>query len=71
MSAPRQGSQAAGDPDLGAIAQLVERLNGIQEVSGSIPLTSTNLIEIHGTKFGVRKDFDSSVKDPGNSLRQD
>jgi len=25
----------------GAIAQLVERLNGIQEVSGSIPLSST------------------------------
>ena len=29
----------------GGIAQLGERLNGIQEVSGSIPLTSTNLIE--------------------------
>ena len=55
----------------GGIAQLGERLNGIQEVSGSIPLTSTNLIEIHGTKFEVRKDFDSSVKDPGNSLRRD
>ena len=27
---------------LGAIAQLVERLNGIQEVSGSTPLSSTN-----------------------------
>ncbi len=27
----------------GAIAQLVERLNGIQEVSGSTPLSSTNL----------------------------
>ena len=26
---------------LGAIAQLVERLNGIQEVSGSTPLSST------------------------------
>jgi hypothetical protein len=26
----------------GAIAQLGERLNGIQEVSGSIPLSSTN-----------------------------
>ena len=26
----------------GGIAQLGERLNGIQEVSGSIPLTSTN-----------------------------
>ena len=26
----------------GVIAQLGERLNGIQEVSGSIPLSSTN-----------------------------
>ena len=30
-------------PEVGAIAQLGERLNGIQEVSGSIPLGSTNL----------------------------
>ena len=52
----------------GGIAQLGERLNGIQEVSGSIPLTSTNLIEVHhDTKFEVRKDFDSSVREPGNS----
>ena len=29
--------------DLGGIAQLGERCNGIAEVSGSIPLTSTNL----------------------------
>jgi hypothetical protein len=28
----------------GAIAQLGERLHGMQEVSGSIPLGSTNLI---------------------------
>ncbi len=27
---------------IGGIAQLGERLNGIQKVSGSIPLTSTN-----------------------------
>ncbi len=27
----------------GAIAQLVERLHGMQKVSGSIPLSSTNL----------------------------
>jgi hypothetical protein len=33
----RTGSQA------GAVAQLGERLNGIQEVRGSIPLGSTNL----------------------------
>ena len=30
---------------VGAIAQLGERLNGIQEVSGSIPLGSTNVIK--------------------------
>ncbi len=29
----------------GAIAQLGERLNGIQEVSGSIPLSSTKQIK--------------------------
>ena len=29
----------------GAIAQLGERLNGIQEVSGSIPLSSTKKIQ--------------------------
>ena len=31
----------------GGIAQLVERLNGIQEVSGSIPLISTKSREIY------------------------
>ena len=35
------GQPPQEDPDLGAIAQLVERLNGIQEVSGSTPLSST------------------------------
>ena len=29
----------------GGIAQLVERLHGMQEVSGSIPLTSTKILE--------------------------
>ena len=29
---------------IGGIAQLGERLHGMQEVSGSIPLTSTNLL---------------------------
>jgi hypothetical protein len=36
----------ASDCRNGAIAQLGERLNGIQEVSGSIPLGSTNLRRI-------------------------
>ena len=30
---------------IGGIAQLGERLHGMQEVSGSIPLTSTNIFE--------------------------
>ena len=30
---------------LGALAQLGERYNGIVEVSGSIPLSSTNLVQ--------------------------
>ena len=36
------GSQISVTNCSGAIAQLGERLNGIQEVSGSIPLGSTN-----------------------------
>ena len=32
--------------EYGGIAQLGERLNGIQEVSGSIPLISTNDPEV-------------------------
>src|SRR5699024_11785670 len=36
----------AADSEVGGIAQLGERLNGIQEVSGSIPLISTK----RGTK---------------------
>ncbi len=32
----------------GAIAQLGERLHGMQEVSGSIPLSSTNQTIRHG-----------------------
>lgn len=37
----RGGADALRGPHGGAIAQLVERLNGIQEVRGSIPLGST------------------------------
>ncbi len=35
------GDGAADRPERGAIAQLGERLNGIQEVVGSIPIGST------------------------------
>ncbi len=37
-------SRAATPGASGAVAQLGERLNGIQEVSGSIPLSSTTLL---------------------------
>jgi hypothetical protein len=40
--------------EYGAIAQLEERLNGIQEVSGSIPLSSTIKINSY-LKFFSRK----------------
>ena len=35
----------------GAIAQLVERLHGMQEVSGSIPLSSTILLQTQSAVF--------------------
>jgi hypothetical protein len=35
-------SDGAPDGFIGAVAQLGERLNGIQEVVGSIPISSTN-----------------------------
>ena len=38
---PTQAAQRAAWTSGGAVAQLVERLNGIQEVRGSIPLGST------------------------------
>ena len=38
----RKSSKIKGFRFHGGIAQLGERLNGIQEVSGSIPLISTN-----------------------------
>ena len=37
----------------GGIAQLGERLNGIQEVSGSIPLISTKQIRLESVSFRV------------------
>ena len=45
---------------LGGVAQLVERLNGIQEVRGSIPLTSTG-----NQKAAVRQPF-ASLQAEGN-----
>ena len=39
------GGNAGANENWGAIAQLGERYNGIVEVSGSIPLSSTNLVQ--------------------------
>ena len=38
----------------GGIAQLGERLHGMQEVSGSIPLTSTNSAEVRQQTVEVK-----------------
>ena len=51
-SISKQGSTASG-----GIAQLGERLHGMQEVSGSIPLTSTTLLRCEvcvGDKAGKK-----------------
>ena len=45
----------------GGIAQLGERLNGIQEVSGSIPLISTRTIGAAGSPLDVREVTSSSL----------
>ena len=42
---PREAWKLHCETSGGAIAQLVERLNGIQEVRGSTPLGSTNKIK--------------------------
>ena len=43
----------------GAIAQLGERLHGMQEVSGSIPFSSTNL-QVQGSGHTVLESTDLS-----------
>jgi hypothetical protein len=40
------GQTIANNVASGAIAQLGERLHGMQEVSGSIPLGSTNFLDV-------------------------
>ena len=54
------GPFVARSPWFGAIAQLGERLHGMQEVSGSIPLGSTNLLLIQQP--------DSSTPSVGTSI---
>ncbi len=38
----------------GAIAQLVERLHGMQEVSGSIPLSSTRIVKLANNNSSIK-----------------
>jgi hypothetical protein len=47
-------------PTVGAVAQLGERVNGIHEVSGSIPLGSTNHL---GFGFCTRCSFQAAWKE--------
>ena len=51
--------EAGRATEYGGIAQLGERLNGIQEVSGSIPLISTKSVENHwfSTLFSFSPNF--------------
>ena len=54
----------------GAIAQLVERLHGMQEVSGSIPLSSTNRPSENSRKALGQKLFAVLVSAPQAQIRQ-
>src|SRR5437867_9982048 len=47
----------------GAVAQLGERLNGIQEVDGSIPFGSTNLINRLASRARVRSSSEEFTKE--------
>jgi len=51
----------------GAIAQLVERLHGMQEVSGSIPLSSTRTVKIANNDTSIQ----NGVERPGIVAQQD
>ncbi len=58
------GSSPAWGAICGALAQLGERLNGIQEVVGSIPIGSTiisTICEIGVSPSGKAQDFDSCI----------
>ncbi|CCB63764.1 protein of unknown function [Hyphomicrobium sp. MC1] len=41
----------------GAIAQLGERLHGMQEVTGSIPVSSTNFSRVHGRHANLARNL--------------
>jgi hypothetical protein len=52
-----QRSERSGSVSDGGIAQLGERLHGMQEVSGSIPLTSTNQALFGSKKKSIKVPF--------------
>ena len=54
----------------GAIAQLGERYNGIVEVSGSIPLSSTNRTEGTRQEAGFFVPGASVARDGGGGIRR-
>jgi hypothetical protein len=51
-------------PEVGAVAQLGERLNGIQEVRGSTPLSSTGTRLGRGPTLGWRNWQTRRIQDP-------
>ena len=57
------GVGRAAIPSRGAVAQLGERLNGIQEVDGSIPFSSTNLINRLASRARVRSSSEEFTKE--------
>jgi hypothetical protein len=56
-------------PTVGAIAQLGERLHGMQEVRGSIPLSSTRTARVSLTRAGVDRRRTTRTL-PGRELRR-
>ncbi len=48
--------------NIGALAQLVERCNGIAEVVGSTPICSIKLAEGHILSNALRRDVDTLLK---------
>ena len=54
-----QPSESSSERHCGAIAQLGERLHGMQEVSGSIPLSSTKF------RFSAKAGKKDRVQQPG------
>ncbi len=53
----------------GAIAQLGERLNGIQEVVGSIPIGSTRDFTQYSTGLAIRGDERLTAMSDGSAAR--